>query len=251
MSLAMSLAITLCVDIVHAESAPAAPPGQPEVAPPAAPAEAPPAPVAAPAPETDAPPAAVAKDTLSQENPYFPVDTTRRYGFKLAATGSLQLTKASGSPIKFDQRDRAVDTGLAAGTGFSVLLGGVFTDWFSFHLGVSWGTAQKGDFKIPATTFVLGIETWPLFKLGGVFRDIGVGGDFGTGAASVARKSTGEDVATGSGFSMIRGTVFWDALSLGNINVGPYLAFENRTAETYSQQVFWVGLRSALYGVSR
>jgi hypothetical protein len=158
--------------------------------------------------------------------------------------------QASGSPVKFNQRSDTVDTGIVPGFGYTVTIGGVFTDWFAFHLGLSTAGATKGDHQNGVTAFIMGLETWPLFSLGGVWRDVGIGADFGTGSASVKSKASGETLADGGGMSMIRATVFWDALRAGRWNFGPYVAYEHHDAETYAGNVGWIGVRTAFYGVS-
>lgn len=184
------------------------------------------------------------------ENPYFPVQTRRRYGFTLGLSGGAQVTNAQGSSIKFTQRANRTSTGFAVGTGESIWLGGVFTDWFAFHVGMTFGTASKGDHSIKGSGVIFGVETWPLFARGGVFRDLGLGFDFGTGTAEVRSKSLDKIEANGGSASMIRGTVFWDAVSAWKLNFGPYVAYERRDAEVYSQNLFWFGLRTAFYGVN-
>ena len=204
----------------------------------------------APAPE-EAPVVAAASDAAPPSAPsQIPVTTTRRYGFVAGIVGGGQITGVSGSPVKFTKRDQRVSTGAAAGTGMTLFIGGVFTDWFSFHLGFASDSASKGDYQIAGGTVIFGVETWPLFKLGGVFRDIGVGADFGTGTATLKTKSSDTAIADGSGGSSIRGTVFWDAVSLWKINLGPYVAYERRDGETYSQNTGWLGLRTVFYGVN-
>ena len=200
----------------------------------------------------DAPPVAAGptSDKPEGENPYFPVKTTRRYGFTLGIVGGAQITNASGSSIKFTQRDTPTSTGTAIGIGESVWIGGAFTDWFAFHVGATFGSASTSEHTISGSGAIFGIETWPLFSQGGVFRDLGVGLDLGTGTAEVRNKATDKVVANGGAASNIRASLFWDALSLWKINAGPYVAYERRDAEVFSQSIVWVGLRTSLYGVN-
>lgn len=207
------------------------------------------APPEAPAPPVDVavPPAPVKQEG---ENPYFPVHTRRRYGFTAGIVAAGHVTTAEGSSLKFSQRANRTSTGAALGYGESFWLGGVFTDWFAFHVGMTFGTASKGDHSIKGSGVIFGVETWPLFARGGVFRDLGLGFDFGTGTAEVRSKSLDKIEANGGSASMIRGTVFWDAVSAWKLNFGPYVAYERRDAEVYSQNLFWFGLRTAFYGVN-
>lgn len=226
-----------------------------QAAAPSASSAAPAASSAAPSPEAPppadfvAPPAAPPKQ--EGENPYFPVETRRRYGFTLGLEAGGHVTRASGSSLKFTERSRETSTGAALGQGQSIWLGGVFTDWFSFHVGMSFDSASKGEHAISSTGVLFGVETWPLFARGGVFRDLGVGLDFGTGTAEVRSKAGDKLEANGASASMIRGSVFWDAFSAWKLNLGPYVAYERRDAEVYSQDLLWLGVRAAFYGVNR
>ena len=220
------LALTLvlgCSRVVHAEPAPPTPRAEDEAA-----------------------PTTVA--TPYGDAPWFPIKTTRRYGFTFGIDAGLALNQASGSPVKFTQRDRAVSTGVAPGFAYTLVLGAVLTDWFAFHLGATVGSATSGDQQLSGGAFIVGIETWPLFTYGGVFRDLGVGADFGTGSATVKSKATGETLADGGGMSLVRGTAFWDAVQFGSFSFGPYVAYERRDAETFSENIGWLGGRLAFYG---
>ncbi len=207
----------------------------------AAPSEAPPADLVA---------APVTPPKNEGENPYFPVNTRRRYGFTLGLAAGAHVTRAEGSSLKFSERANPTSTGAALGYGESIWLGGVFTDWFSFHLGMSFGRASTGDHAISSTGFLFGVETWPLFARGGVFRDLGFGVDVGTGSAEVRSKSRDKLEANGASASMMRASVFWDAFSAWKLNFGPYVAYERRDAEVFSQDLLWLGVRTAFYGVN-
>ncbi|MCC6646489.1 MAG: hypothetical protein IT374_13070 [Polyangiaceae bacterium] len=233
---ASSPALAQTAPVAQPDRAPAATEG----APPAAPAEA----VAAAEP-------VVAPPKNEGDNPYFPVTTRRRYGFTLGLEGGANVTRAEGSGMQFTARTTPTSTGAAFGTGQSLWIGGVFTDWFSFHLGMTFNRASVGDHEISGTGFMFGLETWPLFARGGVFRDLGLGLDFGTGTAEVRSKARDKVEADGGGMSMVRASVFWDAVSAWKLNLGPFVAYERRTGEVYSQDLAWLGVRAVFYGVNR
>lgn len=179
----------------------------------------------------------------------FPVTTTRRYGFTMGLTQSAGFTAASGSPIKFSKRDQVVTPGPAFVLRTSAHVGGVFTDWFAFRVGYSQTSAKKSGYSITGQAFELGLDAWPLFWKGGVFRDLGVGFDFATGTASI--KQGEEKVATGGSTSGIRGSLFWDALPVSKLNFGPIASFETRSAEVYREYIYTLGIRGVFYGVNK
>ncbi len=196
-----------------------------------------------PAPAGDAAPQAPADDVN------YPVVTTRRYGFTMGITESGGFTAASGSPIQFSKRADVVTPGPAFVLRTSAHLGGVFTDWFAFRLGYSQTKATKDALIISGKAFEIGVDAWPLFWRGGVFRDVGLGFDFATGTASIERG--GDKVATGGSTSGIRGSLFWDALPVWNLAFGPIASFEHRSAEVYREDLYTLGVRGVFYGVSR
>jgi hypothetical protein len=226
---------------------PVAPPA--ETPPPAAP----PAPAAPGAPgdgetlDLTAPPAPPPADP--NENPYIPVDAVRRSGFTLGVGGGLVLTSASGTRIKFSLRDQVADPGLAPGNGVHFWIGGAFTDWFSFRVGVGTSSATRKGLRISGTSVSFGVDTWPLFYRGGIFRDLGLGLDFGTGSASIVNKDDDVDVrASGGGFSMVRFSTFYQPHLFWRIHGGPAISYEYRTTETYTEHLTLLGARFAFYG---
>jgi hypothetical protein len=185
----------------------------------------------------------------TNDNPYIPVVSTRRSGFLFGMAGGLALSSASGTPAKFSQRGNPVDTGFTPGVGGSFYIGGVFTDWFSFHVGGVTSGATSGNLKTAGGGVIFGIEAWPLFSLGGIYRDLGVQIDFGTGSSSVVDKNDTKTIkADGGGASLIRGGVFLDPNLFWRINLGPMIALEHRWTDIYTENIVWVGGRLAFYG---
>ncbi|HEU4536213.1 MAG TPA: hypothetical protein VFS00_18945 [Polyangiaceae bacterium] len=207
-----------------------------------------------PAPaEGDAPPPrprAYGGSPSDNDEVNFAVPATRRGGFLLGLVVGGQLTGAEGTPLDYDERGDAfrVSTGTTVGTASALFLGGALTDWFAFKIGFHQGSATKGDYKLASSGLLIGAEAWPLFALGGHWRDLSLVADFGTGAATIDSRSSGKELATAGAYSLVRGGVAWDALRLWKLNFGPTLAFEHTTSETYSQNALWFGLRTVFYG---
>lgn len=200
------------------------------------------------APATPEADAAAAAPPAADADPYIPVHAERRSGVVIGLVGGLALSNASGTPIKLSRRATPVDTGIAPGFSASGYIGGVFTDWFSFHVGGTFSQATKGENKTTGGGVLFGVETWPLFSWGGIYRDLGVGLDFGTGGAVVSpRDNPNTELADGGGYSMIRASVFRDMTSVWRINLGPVASYEYRSTSVFTEHLVTLGLRTALY----
>jgi hypothetical protein len=197
-----------------------------------------------------APPRPRGYGTPGDDDINWAVPYTRRGGFVLGLTLAGQLTGAEGTPLDYDERGDAfrVSTGTTVGTKTTIFLGGALTDWFVFKLGYSQGGATKNDYELSSAGLLLGLDVWPLFSLGGAWRDAGLSLDFGTGAATIKDRRVGKDVAEAGSYSQVRVGAFWDAARLWKINVGPAAGFEYSASETYDQTALWLGVRAAFYG---
>lgn len=195
-------------------------------------------------------PSAAAETSSATDYAYIPVHAERRSGFMFGLLFAPTLSFAEGSPIKVNKRDQKTDTGASVGTAFTLFIGGAFTDWFTFKIGLSSMSTTAGELKTTGTGVVFGVETWPLFyRRGGIFRDLGLGVDFGTGASRVFKKDDDKNtLADGAGYAMIRGNVFWDALRLGPVNLGPTASYEYKWKDTYTEHSALIGLRAVFYG---
>jgi hypothetical protein len=184
------------------------------------------------------------------DNPTFPIHATRRKGFTVGVVGGLQIVEATGTPTAFEERNPAhrTDTGLTlVPLAATVFVGGAFTDWLSLHVGGTASHFERSGLAMTQAAFVFRLEAWPLFPLGGVLRDIGVGGEFGTGMSQVTDSRTGDELADGGGLSLIGVNVFWDAARLGGLGVGPFVGYVRSSNETFLQQAGWLGLRTVFH----
>ena len=180
--------------------------------------------------------------------PYIPVVTVRRSGLTLEAMGGFAFSSAKGTRQKFSLRGPETGPGLAAGYSYEFFLGGALTDWFVFHLGGGASHAERAGLKVTGFNVLFGAEVWPLFWRGGMFTNLGVGLDFGTGSASIVSKSDKFDVrAEGTSFSAIRTSVFYDARLVGGLNFGPLVSYEARFTDIYTEHLVTLGARAVYY----
>lgn len=224
-----------------APSAPAAPPADSAAASTVAPAAAP-------------PPAAEPEKNPAQD----PVVATRRGGFTVGLMGAFGLGNITGYPLDVAKRGKAeylADTGVAFGPNGNFFVGAALSDWLVFGLGLG-GTYSLGkDTVVSGYTFLLHTEVFPLFWLGGVFRDTGISLDTGAGqiTGELANKPSGAagkqiaPVIDSGAASRVAVSAFYDGLRLWKMSAGPYVAFDYTWSATLSQPLFQVGLRAALY----
>jgi len=178
-----------------------------------------------------------------------PVEASRRRGFTFGLVGAPSMYWSSATPVDYVKRSSAyeVRASHAIAPSISGFLGVAFADEASFTLAVEPALARHGDIRTSGIAFAFRIETWPLVKLGGVFRDLGIAGKFGLGSANFRRISTGETLASSGGYSLVGVDLLWDALRIGGLGIGPTAGVTYRFSATYEETDLTLGLRVAFY----
>lgn len=172
----------------------------------------------------------------------------RRSGFVAAVDLGFGLGHASGYPneiSKIDDPDFESSTGAAFGSTWSIWAGGALRDWFTFGLGLmSLGAASK-DIKAGGTAFILHVETFPLWSMGGRLRDISVYTNFGAGSLAI---TGGPEKAEGGLMSVLGGGVGYELWRPGHFAIGPML--EGSYLYSQSGEAFGVfaGIRASFHG---
>jgi hypothetical protein len=211
---------------------------------PAAPAPAPA--TSAAAPEAEPPTAAGALPAWETER------ATRRSGFTAGASFGLGFGDASGYPNELAQIGepawRSKTGGL--GSGLTLWLGGAFTDWFTFGLGVE-STGVKGDKALAGGgAFIFRVQTFPLFARGGVWRDVGVFADFGTGGGTIQVQEDRRELANGGAMSNATVGAFWESFRWfgGRLVGGPEVWWQYAWSDSLERRTGIVGFRTQFYG---
>jgi hypothetical protein len=175
---------------------------------------------------------------------------TRRSGFTFGALGGVLIGSARGYPNDLDRIDVPefeARTGLGLQNGGSFWLGGALTDWFTFALGVGGGSINgEGRLVGSGGAFLLRIETFPLFYRGGVFRDLGISFNAGTGGYTI--KDGNREVAEGSGTAVVGATLFFEPIQLWRFSMGPALDYAHHFSRSIEVDLLVLGWRSAFYG---
>jgi hypothetical protein len=175
---------------------------------------------------------------------------TRRSGFTAGLVLGAALGYASGTPNDYGAIGNPAYTSHTGGfgSGGALWLGGALTDWFTFGLGGQMTSFGGSKLSSKSTAFLFHIEAFPLFYRGGVWRDLGAFADFGTGVGSIARKSTGEDVASAGTFSVAGVGAFWETWRLAGLTAGPVISWHYEYSHPLERHYVVAGLRGAFYG---
>ena len=182
----------------------------------------------------------------------------RRAGFSVGVLIGGGLGNIAGYPADIEKRGKAefrADMGAAFGGNATVWLGGALTDWLVFGAGLGGGAYQGGGTNLTGFTFVFHTEAFPLYWLGGVWREIGVSFDTGAGSfnGELQNKPAGAagelipPVIESGAASRVGVGVFYDGLRFWKASTGPFVAFDYTWSATLSQPVILLGLRTALY----
>ena len=178
----------------------------------------------------------------------------RRSDFVLGISPGLLLSTASGYPNEIDklhQPEWQVDTGFAAGFGFDAWLGGALTDWFTFGVGGAYYGAHGSTGTTSGGAFLIRVETFPLFGVGGPFRDLAVFANFGAG--SLVLKPDNEGGAKrqhgNSGFASVGGGgIAYELLRSKHFAFAPSAEYILFASEALHAHQVLMGARVVYYG---
>ncbi len=230
LSLVLCLALGLTVRAVHAENAPGA----------------------STDPTLDVIPAAPADTTKDdpEKSALRPASKTRRGGFTFGLYGAMSFGTVSGYPNDLaklgDPQYRSATSGV--GSGGTLYLGGTLTDWFTFGFGLAQSSFGSSKIGTKGTAFVFHIEAFPLFTMGGGYRDVGIFTDFGTGTATILRRDDQKEFSASGSLSIAGFGAFWEPWRAGHFVAGPFALVEYQESNSMVRTFGEVGLRGAFYG---
>jgi hypothetical protein len=173
----------------------------------------------------------------------------RRSDFTVGAAGGLLLGNARGYPNEADRIDRPEfeqNTGFGYGSQLGGWIGVAFNDYLSFGLGGIRIQASGNDLTASGGAFLTRVEGFPLFALGGAWRDMGATASFGLGFLDIDQGQT--TVAEGGSMSILALGVFHETLRLGHFTVGPSIEYSYGYSQTLKLHSALVALRTAFYG---
>jgi hypothetical protein len=130
-------------------------------------------------------------------------------------------------------------------------IGAAITEWFNFGLGFTSSLLFAiGDDRARNLGGLFRVEAFPLFPLGGRWRDLGVRLDAGLGTGTVT-DPMGTRLVDSSSASIIGGGVFWEGLRAWKTAHGPMLIGNYLWSDTARRPAIFLGWRSVLYTKTR
>lgn len=182
----------------------------------------------------------------------------RRAGFALGVLLGGGLGNVTGYPADIEKRGEdefRKDMGATYGGSATLWLGGALADWLVFGVGLGGGAYQGNDTDLVGFTFVFHTEVFPLYWLGGMWRELGVSLDTGAGSfnGELRDKPAGPagdlipPVIESGAASRVGVGLFYDGLRFSKFSAGPFVAFDYTWSGTLNQPIFLLGWRTALY----
>ncbi len=172
---------------------------------------------------------------------------TRRGGFTAGVIPTFALAHFSGTLNEVDAINdpAAHQSATTLGFGVTTWFGGTLRDWFGFGLGYSFNNTNGDGAHGTSQAYLLHLEGFPLFGLGGPYRDLGLSGDFGIGTGVLSRDNT--EVANGGDMAHVALTAFYEPLEVWKLSMGPAVSYSLDFSQALEVSTYSLGFRVALY----
>lgn len=182
---------------------------------------------------------------------YDPGKATRRSDFSFGSGFAGTYANANGYPNdagKIGVARYHASTGGAGGYTSTLWIGGALRDYLVFGIGLSATTVAGSETFSQGGSFIVHLEGFPLFDRGGVFRDLGLVGDFGVGGRTIKHAST--QVADGGSMSFVALGLLYEPLAFarGHFRWGPLLQFAEQFSDNMNCTMVIGGFQVAYYG---
>lgn len=188
-------------------------------------------------------------DEESYQSQYQPPKPELRSDFLIGLGLGLALGRAVGYPNEAEQIGRSESRhvrGFERGSFIQLMLGGALRDWFSFGFGISVLSSGEEENRLSQAAFITHLEGYPLFSLGGHWRDLGVFFDAGAGGSVIQVDK--ETVADGGAVAYIGPGVVYEAVRFGSFTLSPTLGFVHNFSPSMSSSYGTLGARIVFYG---
>jgi hypothetical protein len=178
----------------------------------------------------------------------------RRGGFVVGLSSGGGVASSSGYPN--DQNYIGVPSyfaasGLMAGYGGGLFIMGALTDYLSFGFWFGTATYESSSWQSKGQGGGLRLELFPLYGLGGLFRDLGAFTQVGIGATTLTYTDNTEISYKGVG-SFVGAGVFYEirlANALGgHFAIGPNLEYDAIISQPMERHGALLGARFLWYG---
>jgi hypothetical protein len=178
----------------------------------------------------------------------------RRSGFVVGLTYGAGLAGSSGYPNNSNDIGEPgyyAASGLLAGAGGSAFIMGALADWLNFGFWFGTATFGSGQWHSTGGGGGLRLEIFPLYAMGGRFRDLAAYTQVGIGSTTLVLKDDPDNVRTGVG-SFLAGGIFYEFFLAkvlgGHLAWGPDLQYQAVFSEPLERHGALLGLRFLWYG---
>lgn len=184
---------------------------------------------------------------------YEPPATERRGGFTMGVSLGLGVGSAYGYPLEASALE---DPSLEASTGTTVpfagalWLGGTYRDWLTVALGGEYGAIPGGGNLGQVFAAFMRVETFPLYFLGGPYRDLGLSFQGGAGISNIVEGDSGDTVADGGSPAFLGLGAFYEPLHFWQIRSGPFVSYDHSFSQTLKTHQVLLGFRFSFYGTT-
>ncbi len=175
----------------------------------------------------------------------------RRCGLSLGIVAGGMLAAVEGFPNDSEKIDRErffTETGFAGGGQVSSWIGVAITDYFVFGLGGHFGALKSSDHD---TSFFGGnfhIDAFPLYMLGGEWRELGLNVDAGVSTATTSHVDEPDvGLIESGGASRVAVGVFYEGFRWWKLSMGPFATYDQLWSTSAYRPTAWIGWRTAFY----
>ena len=173
----------------------------------------------------------------------------RRSDFVRGLSTGLVLMSADGYPnevAKLDNPAYESASGFALGPAAEAWIGGALRDWFTFGIGGAYLKSSGKDSSASGGAFLVRVEAYPLYELGGGLRDLALFANFGAGGLSLDGEKHKHAAA---GFASIGGGgVAYELFRFGHFALAPTAEYLLIASQTLTAHQAIVGARVVFYG---
>jgi len=211
-----------------------------------------PAPASAPAAAVETPPESPksAEPAPDASKAWETAPHEHRGGFVVGLTALGGVGASNGFPSdakKIGRLAHYTESGLGFAGAGGLWIGGALADWLNFGVGGSFSTILNGATRSPSPIILFHSDVYPLYPLGGQWRNLGVIAEFGLGFPSTIDLETEETLIDGGGSSYVLGGVFWEGIEAWKLKMGPMLAAHYMFSDSIRRPAAVLGFRMTLY----
>ncbi len=191
---------------------------------------------------------AAGESSASNRSSWETAPAERRSGLTVGFTLGGLLGKAAGFPNDAKKIMRAsayTETGVAPGGGATLWVGAALADWLVFGLGGEGTRFSASGANVVNLALDFHVDVFPLYAMGGAYRDVGLAIDTGTGITTGT--STADDsvkLIDGGSVSRIGLGGFFEAWRAGPVTIGPSLSGDYAWSASSRRGTFMLGLRT-------